>query len=104
EWDSAACSICADIRSAAKPAPSDKLIVTLFDAHHFSFGNQALTQSGILCSTLLRQSGQGRLNAREGLASSALYIGEFFDVHLRGGARDALYSAPLIPGARFEQP
>jgi predicted dienelactone hydrolase len=101
EWASPECRICAEIRSAAKRAPADKLIVTLLGAHHFSFGDQALTMSRLL-RTVLALSGRGRLDPRTGLASTSRYLREFFDVHLRGAPRKALYSAPLVAGVRFE--
>lgn len=101
-WDSPDNQICNDIRSAARPAPSDKLIVTLIGAHHFSFGDHAVTQSRILRSVLVALGGPGGLDSRTGLASSALYVREFFDVHLRGAPREAVYSVPLVAGARFE--
>ena len=101
-WTSPDCRICAEIRSAAKRAPADKLIVTLLGAHHFSFGDQALTQSRILRSVLVALGGQGRLDPRTGLATATRYVREFFDVHLRGARRDALYSGPLVAGVRFE--
>jgi predicted dienelactone hydrolase len=94
--------IVANIRSAAKRAPNDTLIVTLLGAHHFSFGDHALLQSRILRSVLVALGGQGGLDARTGLASTCRYVREFFDVHLRGAAREGLYSAPLVAGARFE--
>jgi len=94
--------ISAEIHSASKRAPADKLTVTLIGAHHFSFGDQALTQSRILRSVLVRISGEGRLDPRTGLASTSRYVRAFFDVHLRGASRDALYSAPLVAGARLE--
>ena len=100
-WTSPDCQICAEIRSAAKRAPADKLIVTMLNTHHFSFGDQALTQSRILRS-VLAAFGQGRLGPRTGLATATRYVHEFFDVHLRGARRDALYSGPLVAGVRFE--
>jgi dienelactone hydrolase len=94
--------IFADIRSAAKRNPADKLIVTMLGAHHFSFGDQALTQSRILRSVLVTLSGQGGLDPKTGLASTSRYVREFFDVHLRGAPREALYSGPLVAGVKFE--
>ena len=44
----------------------------------------------------------GGLDPRTGLASAARYVSEFFHVHLRGAPRAALYSGPLVAGARFE--
>jgi dienelactone hydrolase len=102
EWTSPACTICAEIRSAAKRAPADKLIVTLLGAHHFSFGDQSLTQSRVLRSVLMALGGEGRLDPRTGLATATRYVRTFFDVHLRGAPREALYSGPLAPGVRFE--
>jgi len=101
-WTSPACQICAEIRSAAKRNPNDKLIVTMLGAHHFSFGDHALLQSRILRSVLAALGGQGGLNPRTGLATSTRYVREFFDIHLRGAPRQALYSRPLVPGVRFE--
>lgn len=103
EWMLPTCAICADIRSAAKRAPAETLIVTMLGAVHFSFGDQALTQSRILRSVLVTLSGQGRLEPRKGLASAARYVREFFDVHLRGAPSEALYSGPLVAGARIEK-
>ena len=37
--------------------------------------------------------------ADDALAKSQI---EFFDVHLRGAPREALYRVPLVPSARFE--
>lgn len=102
EWASPDCQICSEIRSAAKRAPADKLIVTLLDAHHFSFGDPSLTLSRIPRSVFAKLSGQGGLEPRTGLASTTRYVREFFDVHLRGARREALYSGPLVAGARFE--
>ncbi|HEV8580161.1 MAG TPA: family membership [Thermoanaerobaculia bacterium] len=102
-WASPDCRICAEIRSTAKRAPRDKLIVTMLGAHHFSFGDQALTQSRILRSALVTISGQGGLDPRTGLESTCRYVRELFDVHLRGAPRKALYSAPLVAGVRFER-
>jgi hypothetical protein len=51
--------VLADIRSASKRDADDKLIVTLQHSHHFSFGDQSLTQSRLLRSVLVRLSGQG---------------------------------------------
>lgn len=92
-----------DIRSSASRAPDDKLIVTLNGAHHFSFSDNPLIQSRILRSLLVALGGPGgRLDARAGLAATAQYVREFFDVHLRGAPREALYSSPLVPAARIE--
>lgn len=102
-WTSATCEICANIRSAASRNRGDKLIVTTIGAQHFSFGDQILTQSSLLRSALLRMTGQGRLNAREGLASTSQYLRTFFDVHLRNAPRQVLYAAPLVPNTRFEK-
>jgi predicted dienelactone hydrolase len=95
--------IFANIRSAAKRNPADKLIVTMLGAHHFSCGDQALTQSRILRSVLVRISGQGGLDPRTGLASASRYVREFFDVHLRGAPRESLYAGPLMAGVKFEK-
>jgi len=102
DWASPACRICAEIRSAAKRNPTDKLIVTMIGAHHFSFGDQSLTQSRVLRSVLVALGGEGRLDARTGLAIATRYVREFFDVHLGGAHREALYSGPLAAGVRFE--
>jgi len=103
EWSSPHCEICADIRSAARPNPADKLIVTMIGAHHFSFGDQSLTQSRILRAALVALGGEGGLDPRTGLASACRYVHEFFEIHLRGAPREALYSAPLVAGVRFEK-
>ena len=76
--------------------------MTLLGAHHFSFGDQALTQSRILRSVLVRLGGRGRLDPRTGLASTSRYVREFFDVHLSGAPRESLYSGPLVAGVRLE--
>jgi len=44
----------------------------------------------------------GGLDLRSGLEVTTRYAREFFDVHLRGAPREALYRAPLVPAARFE--
>jgi predicted dienelactone hydrolase len=94
--------ILADIRSVATHSPTDKLMVTMLGAQHFSFGDQSLTQSQILRSMLVTLSGRGGLDPRTGLAMTCRYMREFFDVHLRGAPRDALYSGPLVAGVRLE--
>lgn len=92
-----------DIRSAVSANPSDKLIVTLIGAQHFSFSDDPLIQSRILRSILVALGGPGgALDPRTGLASTTRYAKEFFDVHLRSAPREALYSGPLVPVARFE--
>lgn len=102
DWLSPNCEICVNIRSAAKRASGDKLIVTLNRAHHFTFSDLALTQSRILRSALTALGGPGGLDSRTGLASTTRYVREFFGVHLRGAPREALYYGPLVVGARFE--
>jgi dienelactone hydrolase len=102
-WSTATCDICAGIRAAAAPNQENKLIVTMIGAQHFSFGDQILTQSQILRSILFRISGQGRLNARDGLTTTARYLREFFQVQLRRAPRTELYNAPLLPNTRFER-
>jgi predicted dienelactone hydrolase len=101
-FTSSDCQICDQIRSAARRNPTDKLIVTMLRAHHFSCADFAVLQSRILRSALVALGGQGGLDPRTGLAAHARYVRELFDVHLRGTPRAALYSGPLVPGARFE--
>jgi predicted dienelactone hydrolase len=102
EWNSPDCTICENIRAAANRIPGDRLIVTLRGAHHFSFSDEALVKSQLLMKTLGALGVTGRLDARTGLAGTTRYAREFFDVHLRGAPREALYSVPLVPAARFE--
>lgn len=91
------------IRSAAHRDPEGSLIVTLVGANHFSFSDAPLLQSRILRSILVSLGGPGGgLDPRTGLASTARYVREFFDVHLRGAPRKRLYSEPLVSGARLE--
>jgi len=101
-WNSPDCQIAADIRSAAARIPGDRLIVTFQGAHHFSFGDQALVKSQIVMRVLRAAGVMGDLDGREGLDCTRHYVREFFDVHLRGASREALYEAPLVPAARFE--
>jgi predicted dienelactone hydrolase len=102
EWNSPDCTICENIRAVANRIPGDRLIVTLRGAHHFSFSDSALEKSQILMKALGALGVTGGLDARTGLASTTRYVREFFDVHLRGAPREALYGGPLVPGARFE--
>ncbi|MDH5567818.1 MAG: hypothetical protein OEY15_14255 [Myxococcales bacterium] len=91
------------IRSTAHRDPESSLIVTLVGANHFSFSDAPLIQSRILRSMLVALGGPGGgLDPRTGLASTARYVREFFDVHLRGAPRNPLYSGPLVTGARLE--
>jgi predicted dienelactone hydrolase len=91
------------IRSVRKRSNDDSLIVTLIGADHFSFSDNSLIQSRILRSMLVALGGPGgNVDPRMGLALTAQYVREFFDVHLRGTPRDQLYSSPLTTGARFE--
>lgn len=71
-------------------------------AHHFSFSNQALENSQIVMTALSAVGAIGDLDPRTGLAYTTRCVREFFDVHLRGAPREALYSGPLVSGARFE--
>jgi len=91
----------AEIRAAVAPDPDNKLIVIVLGAHHFSFGDQALTQSRIFRSLLARISGLGGVKPRTGLAITRRYVSGFFDVHLRGAPSDTLYARPLVDGAQF---
>lgn len=91
------------IRSVARRDPESSLIVTLVGADHFSFSDVPLIQSRILRSALVALGGPGGgLDPRTGLASTARYLREFLDVHLRGAPREPLYSGPLVSGARLE--
>ncbi len=91
------------IRSTARRDPETSLIVTLVGAHHFSFSDAPLIQSRILRSVLMALGGPGgRLDPRTGLASTARYVRAFFDVYLRGTPCNALYSGPLVSGAKVE--
>jgi dienelactone hydrolase len=101
-WISPDCKICENIRSAANRIPGDRLIVTLRGAHHFSFSDQALVKSQIVMKALGAVGIAGGLEGRTGLEYTSRYICEFFDVHLRGAPREALYRAPLMSAARFE--
>ena len=47
-------------------------------------------------------TGQGGVNPRTALDATTRYVGEFFDVHLRGASPDGLYSVALTTGVRFE--
>jgi len=91
----------AEIRAAVTPDPDNKLIVIVLGAHHFSFGDQALTQSRILRSVIARISGLGGVKPRTGLAITRRYLSGFFDVHLRGAPGGTLYAGPLVDGAEF---
>ena len=102
EWNSPDCDICDRVRAIARSGPGEKQVVTLLGAHHFSFGDAALIQSRILRSTLAALGGPGGLDPRTGLASTSRYLGEFFDVHLRGAPGGALSAGPLVEGARVE--
>ncbi|MCH7530478.1 MAG: hypothetical protein IIB36_01795 [Gemmatimonadetes bacterium] len=73
----------AEVRAAVAPDPDNNLIVVVLGAHHFSFGDQALTQSRILRSVLARMSGLGGVKPRTGLAITRRYLSGFFDVHFR---------------------
>jgi predicted dienelactone hydrolase len=101
-WNSSDCQICANIRSAANRIPGDRLIVTLLGAHHFSFSDQALVKSQLVMKALGAVGITGGLEGRTGLEYTSRYLREFFDVHLRGAPREALYRAPLMSAARFE--
>ncbi len=101
-WDLPDRQICANIRSAANRTPGDRLIVTLRGAHHFSFSDQALVKSQMVMKALGALGVTGVLDARTGLAFTTRYAVEFFDVHLRGAPRDALYGAPLVSAAHLE--
>jgi len=101
-WNSPDCTICENIRATANRIPGDRLIVTLRGAHHFSFSDQALTKSQVVMKALGALGVTGGLDPRIGLAFTTRYAREFFDVHLRGAPREALYRAPLVPAARFE--
>jgi dienelactone hydrolase len=91
------------IRSVARRDPEDDLILTLIGADHFTFSNVPLVQSRILRSMLAALGGPGgRLDPRIGLATTVRYVLQFFDVHLRGAPRDALYARPALPGVRLE--
>jgi predicted dienelactone hydrolase len=91
------------IHSAARRDPEGSLIVTLVGGNHFSFSDAPLIQSRILRSILVSLGGPGGgLDPRTGLTSTARYVREFFDVHLRGAPRTPLYSGPLVSGARLE--
>ncbi|MCI0332423.1 MAG: family membership [Planctomycetes bacterium] len=95
-------TIAKNIRSAANRIPGDRLIVTLRGADHFSFSDQALVKSQIVMKALSTVGIADGLDAREGLAHTRRYVCEFFDVHLRGAPREALYRGPLMSAARFE--
>ena len=102
EWRSPDCTICADIRAVATRIPGDRLIVTLRGAHHFSFSDEALVKSQMVMTVMRWVGLTGGLAPREGLVATARYAREFFDVHLRGASRAALYGGPLVPSARIE--
>jgi predicted dienelactone hydrolase len=102
EWRSPDCVICANIRSTAGRMSGGPFIVSLKGAHHFSFGDQALTQSQIVMGVLRKLGATGGLDARTGLSHTARYVREFFDVHLRGAPREGLYRAPLVSGVTVE--
>jgi dienelactone hydrolase len=96
-------AIFAGIRSVARRDSKDDLMVTLIGADHFNFSDVPLIQSRLVRSMLMALGGPGgRLDPRIGLVSTARYVHEFFDVQLRGASRDALYTGPLVPGARLE--
>lgn len=101
-WGSTDCTICDHIRAVANRIPGDRLIVTVRGAHHFSFSDGALVKSQIVLKALGALGVTGGLDSRAGLAVTSRYAREFFDVHLRGAPREALYRAPLVPAARFE--
>jgi len=100
--DPAERSIMDDIRSVASRDSSGGLVVSFVDAHHFSFSDTPLLQSRILRSLLVALGGPGGgLDQRAGLAMTTRYVRAFLDVQLRGFSPDALYSVPLMEGAKL---
>lgn len=95
--------IFATIRSTARRDSESSLVVTLVGAHHYSFSDASLTQSRILRTVLVALGGPGGgLDQQASLASTARYVRTIFDVQLRGAPRDAMYTRPLVAGARIE--
>ena len=84
--------IAGDIQSVYERLPLNaRARITLRDANHFSFSDQALLKSQHVLKLL------GSLDARRGLAITADYVHRFFDTHLKASAN----SLPLGPAPLY---
>jgi predicted dienelactone hydrolase len=81
--DPASKQIQADIESIYRRLPSDRFMITIRGAHHFSFSDQSLLKSQYLTRALTSALGFGKLEPRRGLAITASYVHSFFDIYLK---------------------
>jgi hypothetical protein len=81
--------VLAEIQSIYDRLPDGRLYVVVRRANHFSFSDQILLNSQVAFG-LLRLVGIGGLDGRRGLAISADYVHEFFEVHLNGAPAAAM--------------
>ena len=81
--------VLAEIQSIYDRLPDPRLYVVIRRANHFSFSDQILLNSQAAFG-LLRLVGIGGLDGRRGLAISADYVHEFFEVHLNGAPAASL--------------
>jgi len=83
--------VLAEIQSIYDRLPNGRLYVVIDRANHFSFSDQILLNSPAAFQ-LMRLSGIGGLDGRRGLAVSADYVQQFFEVQLNGAPLSSLIS------------
>ncbi len=82
----------ANIQSIYSHLSNERVLITIRDAHHFSFTDQALLKSHYLVKLLAAFAGFGKLDPRRGLAITMSCLEAFFDVHLKGAPSSLLTS------------
>jgi predicted dienelactone hydrolase len=93
-FDPASRQIHADIQSIYGRLPDGRFLMTIRDAHHFSFSDQSLLKSQYLMRVLTSVGPFGRLDAHRGLTITATLVSTFFDVYLKGAPSTLLTSVP----------
>jgi predicted dienelactone hydrolase len=91
-FDPASRQIHADIQSIYDRLPNGRFLMTIREAHHFSFSDQSLLKSQYLMRVLTAVGPFGKLDAHRGLTITATLVSTFFDVYLKGAPSTLLTS------------
>jgi hypothetical protein len=101
--DPASKQVHADIQSIYERLPSGRFLITVRDAHHFSFSDHVLLKSQYMMKMLTSVGGFGKLDPHRGLAITTTYVHTFFDIYLKDSPSTLLSSVSTqYPEVQFE--